>query len=75
MNVVASSSKIIGAAPTGAFSATRSAVYGGNQAGQGRWIGYLDGTNINASRSSSIYGNSNTVQPPAYVVNVWRRTY
>ena len=30
--------------------------------------------NINASRSSSIYGNSTTVQPPAYVVNVWRRT-
>jgi hypothetical protein len=29
---------------------------------------------LNASRSSSIYGNSSTVQPPAYVVNVWRRT-
>lgn len=29
---------------------------------------------FNASRSNSIYGNSNTVQPPAYVVNVWRRT-
>lgn len=29
---------------------------------------------IDASRSSSIYGNSTTVQPPAYVVNVWRRT-
>lgn len=27
-----------------------------------------------ASDSSSIYGNSSTVQPPAYVVNVWRRT-
>lgn len=27
-----------------------------------------------ASSSNSIYGNSNTVQPPAYVVNVWRRT-
>jgi hypothetical protein len=26
------------------------------------------------SRANSIYGNSNTVQPPAYVVNVWRRT-
>lgn len=24
--------------------------------------------------SNSIYGKSNTVQPPAYVVNVWRRT-
>ena len=29
---------------------------------------------IDASRSSSIYGNSTTVQPPAYVVNIWRRT-
>ena len=29
---------------------------------------------LDASRSSSIYGNSDTVQPPAYVVNVWRRT-
>lgn len=30
--------------------------------------------NFNASRSSSIYGKSNTVQPPAYLVNVWKRT-
>lgn len=29
---------------------------------------------FNAHSSNSIYGNSNTVQPPAYVVNVWRRT-
>ena len=32
------------------------------------------GISFDASRSSSIYGNSNTVQPPAYVVNIWRRT-
>lgn len=35
------------------------------------------GTNyhgFDANRCSSIYGNSTTVQPPAYVVNVWRRT-
>jgi hypothetical protein len=30
--------------------------------------------NFDASRSSAIYGNSTTVQPPAYVVNIWRRT-
>jgi len=30
--------------------------------------------NFSASKSSGVYGNSNTVQPPAYVVNVWRRT-
>ena len=29
---------------------------------------------LDASRSNSIYGASTTVQPPAYVVNVWRRT-
>ena len=29
---------------------------------------------FNAKNSNSIYGNSSTVQPPAYVVNVWRRT-
>ena len=29
---------------------------------------------FNASRTSSVYGASNTVQPPAYVVIAWRRT-
>ena len=29
---------------------------------------------FNASKSSSIYGNSTTVQPPALVVNIWKRT-
>jgi hypothetical protein len=29
---------------------------------------------IDLSSANSIYGNSNTVQPPAYVVNIWRRT-
>ena len=33
-----------------------------------------DSLAFDASRSSSIYGNSNTVQPPAYVVNIWQRT-
>ena len=32
------------------------------------------GFSINASKSSSIYGNSTTVQPPALVVNIWKRT-
>ena len=30
-------------------------------------------TGFNASRSSSIYGNSDTVQAPAYAVNIWKR--
>jgi len=29
---------------------------------------------VDASKSNSIYGNSTTVQPPALVVNVWKRT-
>ena len=42
-------------------------------------LGRTDTTDTNsidfdASRSSSIYGNSSTVQPPAYVVNIFRRT-
>ena len=32
------------------------------------------GLGLDASRSSSIYGNSTTVQPPAYLVNIWKRT-
>lgn len=35
---------------------------------------YQNTLNIDASRSSSIYGSSTTVQPPAYKVYAWRRT-
>ena len=28
---------------------------------------------IDASKSNAIYGNSSTVQPPAYLVNIWER--
>jgi len=36
--------------------------------------GYGGNVPFDASNSNSIYGSSNTVQPSAYVVNVWRRT-
>lgn len=56
----------------GAFTATRVAATDRYRS---------DGANTNpfvlgfdASKSNAIYGNSTTVQPPAYVVNVWRRT-
>ncbi len=58
---------------SGAFSKVTSA-------GNGDWTGTNSNTrqyqliNFNASRSSSIYGNSSTVQPPAFVVNIWQRT-
>lgn len=46
-----------------------------------RNAGYIQATdnmlgslvNFDASRSNAIYGNSTTVQPPAYVVDVWKR--
>ena len=41
--------------------------YNNNGIGQNNFV-------FNASRSNSIYGNSTTVQPPAYVVNIWKRT-
>ena len=31
-------------------------------------------TTFNASASNSIYGKNSTVQPPAYLVNIWKRT-
>lgn len=37
------------------------------------WV-YTGTADFKASRANSIYGKSSTVQPPAYVVNVWRRT-
>lgn len=45
--------------------------YGLDGGGRGMGVYRFSGS---ASNVSSIYGNSNTVQPPAYVVNVWRRT-
>lgn len=50
---------------------------------KGAWNNYKGGAYPNytpwdiafsASRCSSIYGNSNTVQPNSYIVNAWRRT-
>jgi hypothetical protein len=32
------------------------------------------GVSFDASLSNPIYGKSNTVQPPAYLVNIWKRT-
>lgn len=55
------------------------ALYRGTQGTTPQNAGGTDGgTNgtiaFDASRSNSIYGSSSTVQPPAYRVNVWRRT-
>jgi hypothetical protein len=37
-------------------------------------IGTNAGLGFDASRSNSIYGKSDTVQPPSYLVNIWKRT-
>jgi hypothetical protein len=65
-----------GAAATGALYQATSG-YGEDWRRQN--AGGTDGSNMwplvfDASRSNSIYGASSTVQPPAYRVNVWRRT-
>ena len=43
-------------------------------AGGTDWGGTGQAIGFDASRSNSIYGKSSTVQPPAYRVNIWRRT-
>lgn len=60
---------VAGYNPTGCFFADTT-VTNGATASRGA---YGSGIGINASTSSSIYGNSNTVQPPAYLVNIWER--
>ena len=48
--------------PTGAFNGTRGGNMGFSNGGSGNWV---DNVTFDASRSSSIYGKSNTVQPNA----------
>lgn len=69
-NITGSVNGPSGKSATGAFTVTpRAALTGGNS------TSIREGDlNFDASRSNSIYGNSNTVQPPAYRVNIWRRT-
>lgn len=55
------------------------ALYQGSSASDIQTAGGTDGScpytvALDASKSNAIYGKSTTVQPPAYVVNVWRRT-
>lgn len=59
------------AGANGVFTVTRAGNNNGASGGSPTGAYNFD---FDASRSNSIYGNSNTVQPAAYVVNVWRRT-
>ena len=58
------------ASASGAFFVSNSLSDADAETGSNRWRGTYS---LDASRSSSIYGNSTTVQPPAFVVNIWRR--
>lgn len=46
---------------------------GGQSSGQYSGTGFPSGVGFDASRSNPIYGRSDTVQPPARIVNVWKR--
>ena len=50
------------------YQTVASGSYGGSGTSYRAASLYLDN-----SKSNSVYGGSTTVQPPAYVVNVWRR--
>jgi hypothetical protein len=54
-------------APTGAFASA-----GSYRGATGDAI-TTQKYNFDASRSNSIYGKSDTVQPPSYLVNIWKR--
>lgn len=55
-----------------------SGAFSGPKTGNSTGAAWYDENNkasiiFDASRSSSIYGSSSTVQPPAYVVHIWKR--
>lgn len=56
---------------TGAFAEARTAdtIQATNTSGGKK----TTSLSFDASRSSTIYGNSSTIQPPSYRVNIWRR--
>ena len=46
---------------------------GAQSSGEYSGTGFPSGVGFDASRSNSIYGKSDTVQPPTHVVNAWIR--
>ena len=63
----------------GGYTTGVSGVFTGSYSTTGEWAGGSSntGTNyikFNASTSNPIYKNGSTVQPPAYLVNIWKRT-
>ena len=62
-------SSITGGAVSGAFAATN----GMTKTQHSNWEQTNNAVSFDASRCSPVYGKSNTVQPPAFVVNIWVR--
>lgn len=60
--------------PSGAFTRDRNSSWTGGYVNTTSGATFSDVINFKASDSNSIYGQSSTVQPPAYVANIWRRT-
>lgn len=54
---------------SGAFTATN----GTTKTLSNNWMQTNNAISFDASRCNAIYGRSNTVQPPAFVVNIWVR--
>ena len=46
----------------------------GDTQGSGSGTVNLFNVDVDASQFNPVYGNSETVQPPAYLVNIWKRT-
>ena len=59
----------VGDIPKGQIDGNKDMFAGGNND-----VTWKSVTSSLASASNQVYGKSSTVQPPAYVVNVWRRT-
>ena len=70
-NIEGSISNVIVYGSTTEVSGALSSVNTGSGAQSGN--GTRHTVSMNASNSNPIYGNSTTVQPPAYIVNIWER--
>lgn len=71
-NITGTFSNFYGESPSGSGAMQLSSSAGSHKGGlTSGWS--AGGMTFDASRSSSIYGNSTTVQPPAYIVNIWER--
>ena len=63
--------------PSGACVGIPKALYGGNNIGNGRWIGYIDYAGINVEHNHKISVDNDggdESRPVNYTIRVWKRT-